>query len=321
VDPARLNAVLRARASAATLPRVLFRDPRVFDLEMERLFPPAWHCVGRVDEFRVPGGTGTIEHVGESWTVSNDDGGWLASATESGGALRRLTVQPWRGFLFVALEPRASLPEALGPFAARAAPYPLERLRPVRRLWYDIRANWKLILENAAECYHCPGVHPQLVRVTPYLSGEDESLEGPAIGGWMELADGRTSLTPTGRSARRPFSGLGEEERRRVYYWSLFPLNFFSLTPDYVTLDRFVPLGPERTRLMFDVYVDADEADPAEDAIAFWDVTNRQDWHVCELAALGARTTAFTQGRYTELESMVHAVDRYYVRTMGLAGP
>jgi Rieske 2Fe-2S family protein len=103
-----------------------------------------------------------------------------------------------------------------------------------------------------------------------------------------------------------------------VYYYVLYPSNFLSLLPDYVTLDWFIPLGPDRTRLVFDLYVDRDDVDPAADAMSFWDLTNRQDWHICEMAHLGARTVAYTQGRYSSEEEVVHAIDRYYVRKMGL---
>jgi len=320
VDPAAVAAVLRPRDAASTLPRALFLDPSVHAREMDRLFRRTWHCVGRADEVPRAGAVRTIELAGSRWSLRRVGGAVRPSPDESAGPRPSPIVEEWRGFLFATLDPDPTPVETyLGPFARRASAYPLEELRLAHRVWYEIRANWKLILENAAECYHCPGVHPQLARITPYLSGEDESLEGPAIGGWMELAPGRTSLTPDGRTSRAAFEGLGAPERRRIYYYCLFPANFVSLTPDYVTLDWFVPAGPGRTRLMFDVYVHGDEPDPADDAIAFWDATNRQDWRVCELAALGAKTSAFTQGRYSDLETMVHAVDRYYVRRMGFA--
>ena len=64
----------------------------------------------------------------------------------------------------------------------------------VRRIEYDVAANWKVIGENYSECYHCPGVHPQLNRLSPYDRGRNLESEGPWAGGWMELieaAEGR----------------------------------------------------------------------------------------------------------------------------------
>ena len=228
-------------------------------------------------------------------------------------------VESWRGFLFLNLDGNARpLSEYLGDFVRRAAPYPFERLRRAHRYTYDIAANWKLIVQNANECYHCPGVHPQLVRLTPYRSGEEDLREGPIFGGWMDFVDGACTLAPNGTTPRRTFPDLSEEDLRRVYYYILYPNNFLSLLPDYVTLDWFIPVSPDHTRLMFDLYVDRDERDPATDAMEFWDTTNRQDWHICEMAHLGSKTAAYTQGRYSTEEEVVHAIDRHYLKAMGL---
>lgn len=230
-----------------------------------------------------------------------------------------VALETWRGFVFLNLDRKPmSLERYLGDFMERAAPYPLERLRRAHRVTYEIQANWKLVVQNANECYHCPGVHPQLVRLTPYRSGEEDLRKGPVFGGWMDFVDGVTSLTPKGSTTRRIFPGLQPDDLRRVYYYVLYPSNFLSLLPDYVTLDWFMPLGPDRTRLMFDLYVDKDEADPATDAMEFWDITNRQDWHICELAHLGAKTVGYNQGRYSSEEEVVHLIDRHYLARMGL---
>ncbi len=232
--------------------------------------------------------------------------------------LHPIRTETWRGFLFLNLDPKPeSLEVFLGGLVPRTAPYPLERLRLAHRYEYDIAANWKLVIQNANECYHCPGVHPQLVRLTPYRSGEEDLRKGPVFGGWMDLVNGARTLTAEGTSRRRSFPGLSGQDLERVYYYVLYPGNFLSLLPDYVTLDRFVPLTPERTHLVFDLYVDRDETDPADDAMGFWDTTNRQDWHICELAHLGSKTESYDQGRYSDEETVVHLVDRYYLKRMG----
>ena len=224
----------------------------------------------------------------------------------------------WRGFLFLNLDPNAGPLDAyLGGFVRRAAPYPLERLRRAHRFVYEIAANWKLVVQNANECYHCPGVHPQLVKLTPYRSGEEDLRKGPVFGGWMDFVDGARTLTLDGRTPRKTFPSLSREDLARVYYYVLYPGNFLSLLPDYVTLDWFIPVSPDRTRLVFDLYVDRDEPDPATDAMDFWDTTNRQDWHICEMAHLGSKTAAYTQGRYSSEEEVVHLIDRYYLQRMG----
>jgi len=235
--------------------------------------------------------------------------------------LHPVALQTWRGFVFVNLSPRPEpLEKTLGGLIARTANYPLEALRRTHRVVYEIAANWKLVVQNANECYHCPGVHPQLVKITPYRSGEEDLRAGPVFGGWMDFVDGVRAATLSGTTVRAPFPGLSAEDRRRVYYYVLYPVNFLSLFPDYVTFDWFIPLGPERTRLIFDVYVHRDEPDAAEDAMEFWEMTNRQDWHICEMAHLGSKTAAYFQGRYSSEEDVVHLVDQYYLKRMGLTG-
>ena len=232
--------------------------------------------------------------------------------------LHPVKLATWRGFVFVNLDPRAGpLEKTLGGLTDRAAPYPLERLRRAHRVTYEIAANWKLIVQNANECYHCPGVHPQLVKLTPYRSGEEDLRRGPVFGGWMDFVDGAKTATMSGTTTRATFPGLSKDDLGRVYYYVLYPGNFLSFFPDYVTFDWFIPLGPDRTRLVFELYVDGAETDPATDAMEFWETTNRQDWHIVEMAHLGSKTVAYDQGRYSSEEEVVHMVDEYYLERMG----
>ncbi len=57
----------------------------------------------------------------------------------------------------------------------------------------------------------------------------------------------------------------------------------------------------------------------ADDAVGFWDMTNRQDWYVCELSQQGVSSRAYEPGPYAELESLLAAFDREYLRAMGEA--
>ena len=73
------------------------------------------------------------------------------------------------------------------------------------------------------------------------------------------------------------------------------------------------PLEPGRTLVRCEWYFDpAEMAKPdfnPSDAIEFWDLTNRQDWHVCELQQQGTKSRAYTAGRYSSMESSVHGFD------------
>ena len=53
-----------------------------------------------------------------------------------------------------------------------------------------------------------------------------------------------------------------------------------------------------------------------DDAIEFWDMTNKQDWHVCELSQQGIASRAYQPGPYSPRESIPAAWDREYLRRM-----
>jgi Rieske 2Fe-2S family protein len=49
----------------------------------------------------------------------------------------------------------------------------------------------------------------------------------------------------------------------------------------------------------------------------FWDMTNRQDWHVCELAQRGISSRGYRPGPYSNREDLLYAFDRFIVATLG----
>ncbi len=171
-----------------------------------------------------------------------------------------------------------------------------------------------MIAENYSECYHCPGVHPQLNRLSPYDRGQNLESRGPWAGGWMELVEAAHTMSVDGDShGRPPLSGLTEDDTRRIYYFVVWPNLLLSLHPDYVMTHHVWPVDAERSRVICDWYFDPatmsrSDFDPT-DAIEFWDLTNRQDWAVCERQQVGTRSRAYVPGRYSLMEDMVHAFD------------
>ena len=89
--------------------------------------------------------------------------------------LHRVAVHEWEGFLFLNLDPAAVAGEQwFAPLQGRFASYNLPLLHTVRRIEYDVRANWKLVLQNYNECLHCPTIHPELSTKLPYTSGAND---------------------------------------------------------------------------------------------------------------------------------------------------
>jgi Rieske 2Fe-2S family protein len=224
-------------------------------------------------------------------------------------------LETWQGFLFINLDPGAApLLDYLADLPAAIGNYPIAGLRRARSIEYDVAANWKVIGENYSECYHCPGVHPQLNRLSPYDRGWNLESNGPWAGGWMELIDAADTMSTDGASHGRPaLDGIGDENLRRVYYVVLWPNLLLSLHPDYVMTHQVWPIDAERSRVvcdwLFDPRTMARAGFDPSDAIDFWDLTNRQDWAVCERQQEGTRSRAYVPGRYSLMEDMVHAFD------------
>ena len=174
------------------------------------------------------------------------------------------------------------------------------------------------MIQNYNECLHCPNLHPALNRLSHYLSGENEPLQATYMGGRMDLRPGVDTLSMDGTCPRAFLPGLSADDRRRVYYYAIFPNMLLSLHPDYMLVHTLWPLAPDRTLNICEWHFHPDELardgfDPA-DAVEFWDMTNRQDWHVCELSQAGIASRAYTPGPYSNREDLLFAFDRLIVQ-------
>jgi len=213
-----------------------------------------------------------------------------------------------------------SLERWFAPLAGKFSHWNIPMLRSAKRVEYDVHANWKLMFENYSECYHCPGVHPQLQKVSPYDSAENDLREGPFLGGFMKINPGK-SLTMSGNACAAFVGKI--ENLQQVFYYTIFPNMLLSLHPEYVMVHQLWPQSPERTLIVCDwlFHPDAARAGQAvynpNDAIEFWDMTNKQDWHVCELSQQGIASRAYVPGPYSSRESIPAAWDRYYLQQIG----
>src|SRR5437773_1672783 len=240
----------------------------------------------------------------------------------------------WEGFIFVNLADAStsrsnrdymSIEEWFAPLNGKFSHWNMSILRSAKRVEYDVQANWKLMFENYSECYHCPGVNPMLAKVSPYDSAENDLSEGPFLGGFMKINRG-AGLTMSGKACALPVGGIKSGEREEaeddglVFYYSIFPNMLLSLHPEYVMVHQLWPKSPERTLIVCDWFFQPDAFNKPDfkpdDAIEFWDRTNKQDWHVCELSQQGIASRAYEPGPYSSRESIPAAWDRYYLSVM-----
>ena len=226
--------------------------------------------------------------------------------------LAELPVHLWHGWVFVHAATSlaaGSVPDFvdhLGALDGLVAPYAPELLVPGARHTYQIAANWKVVVENYHECYHCPLIHPELCEVSPPTSGANYDLPGAWVGGSMDLRVGMATMSLTGESAAAPIPGV---EPKQVRYLGLFPNLLLSLHPDYVMTHRLLPLTADRTWIECSWYFvpgpDGAPPDPSY-AVDFWDLTNRQDWAACESVQRGLASPHFRPGPLAPGEDAVH---------------
>jgi glycine betaine catabolism A len=228
-------------------------------------------------------------------------------------------VREWLGWVFVNASADAPPFELhIGTLGELIGPYRPDRLVVGATQRYEIAANWKLIVENYHECYHCPSIHPELCRVTPPESGENLEPTGLWAGGSMDLQAHAETMSISGRSEGATLHGLNGWHRRHVFYFGLFPNLLISPHPDYVMTHRIEPVAPGRSLIecqwLFDPEVsDRPGFDPGY-AVEFWDITNTQDWKACESLQRGAASRGYRPGPLAPEESAV----RHFLQMVAL---
>jgi phenylpropionate dioxygenase-like ring-hydroxylating dioxygenase large terminal subunit len=205
---------------------------------------------------------------------------WVNLADEPGGVARQLT------------EP---ILERFGDYVGFAR-YGVGELKPGKTISYAIRANWKVLVENFMECYHCGPLHPEFCDLLPGFKAGQIYAEGDAA----TLADGVEAFSMTGKASRPPLPGLLPADLRRYYGIVLAPNVLLNLLDDHVVIHTLHPEAPDRTRIVCDwlfhpTALAEPDFDPS-DTVAIFDVVNRQDWEVCEQTQLGMTSKAYRSG-------------------------
>jgi glycine betaine catabolism A len=210
----------------------------------------------------------------------------------------------WEGFIWL------NLSDNPAPAATQLDPVILERfgnyerfgrygvgeLRVGKTISYEVQANWKLLLENFMECYHCGPMHPELCNLLPGFRSGKTYANGDAA----TLASTAEAFTMTGKASRPPLRGLHPEDLRLYYGEVLLPNMLINLLDDHVVIHTIWPEGPDCSRVVCDWLFDPDvmtmpNFDPM-DAVELFDIVNKQDWEVCELAQQGMTSKAYRSG-------------------------
>lgn len=266
-----------------------------------------------------------------AWTYGLDGSLMAAPLMQEGSGFKKsecslfsAAVCEWEGFVFINLDKNpVAFEEQMSALTGRFSDWKMAELRIARHIRYNLNCNWKLILQNYQECYHCPGVHPLLSERTPFQSARHDVSEGAVIGGYMEISDKGGSMTMNGRPAAPPVCNVSGDDLHRVYYYSIFPNLLLTPHPDFVMFHHITPLGPDK--IVNDCYWlfrpevigDSQAQAGITSAVEFWDLTNRQDWKVCEQMQVGTKSKRFTRGYYSGREDILYQLDQEVLKALG----
>ncbi|RBM19027.1 aromatic ring-hydroxylating dioxygenase subunit alpha [Streptomyces sp. PT12] len=249
----------------------------------------------------------------------------LPGLDRSAYGLVDVALREWMGYAWVCLaeDPPSFDETVIGSVAARLGDadavgrYRPEDLVLGRRIGYDVRANWKLIVENFMECYHCATIHPELVAVLPEFAGGYAAQS--QVGHGAEFAAGAEGFTVDGGPGFGRLPGLADDQDRRYFAATVRPQVFINLVPDHVILHRMFPLAADRTRVECDWLYAAEVIDEGADvssSVELFHRVNEQDFAACERTQLGMHSRAY--GRGGVLVPTEHHITEFHRWVVGL---
>jgi phenylpropionate dioxygenase-like ring-hydroxylating dioxygenase large terminal subunit len=245
------------------------------------------------------GTTGSIACPYHAWVYSLD--GQLKGARradrmetfdKSEICLERVQVEVFGGFAYVNLDPGARpLGEQASDLAVeieRWAP-DVARLTHARRLTYEVASNWKNVIDNFLECYHCHIAHPEFVDLV-----DMNTYEVKTHGIWS------SHFAEAGKHENTAYDVSGATVSDHAVWW-LWPNTCLLRYPGRGNFMVFQirPDGIDRTLETWDFYLETPEPNAAEvESIRYIDeVLQQQDIGLVESVQRGMSTPAFTQGR------------------------
>ncbi|HEU4784904.1 MAG TPA: aromatic ring-hydroxylating dioxygenase subunit alpha [Ktedonobacterales bacterium] len=217
-------------------------------------------------------------------------------------ALVPVQVEAWGPFIFANPDCDAPpLASVLGelPAMVNTTGLRLDAIRRKVRRTYDIAANWKVVVDNYLECYHCPVAHPgfsDLIDLKSYAVAEYEYFS--------------TQAGPPTKSAREGKAGLYDisgdvDAGFYAFLWPNFTLNIYP-GPGNVSLNLFLPVDTNRTLAVYDYcFSDAVPEQEIAEFTRFIDQVQEEDVVLCESVQRGLRSGFFDRGRLMQSERML----------------
>jgi choline monooxygenase len=327
---------------AFTPPASWYNRPEFLELERERVFRRSWQAVGRLDQVPRPGDYFTGCVVDDPYVVVRDKDGTLrafhnvcrhhaAEVCRGEGSLTEL-VCPYHGwtyrldgglsraprlgkhelfdretfslkpaavavfgaliFIHLGDDPEPLLPQ-LGALAPRLAAMRTGDLKFVARRSYELRCNWKVYVDNYLDGgYHVSVLHKALAGQLDLDTYVTELFERVSIQSCRSPEE--TPPEASGDFAER----IGDE----ALYAFVYPNLMLNRYGPILDTNWVVPLGPDRTRVVFDFFFreteGADAGDFIERSVAASHRVQEEDVAICESVQKGLGSPAYDRGIY-----------------------
>lgn len=278
-------------------------------------------CVHRAHQLLEGGGNvKRIVCPYHAWTYETDGRLKYARNSEhvrgfqvSDSCLTPVQVEEFLGFLFVNLDPHApalssqthGLEEEVRRFSPRLAELTLSHRRG-----YDVKANWKNIVENYSECYHCPKSHPSFVRDVVDINSYSIEVH--------DIYHSHRGVAKPPEEAAYEFDANATEHAQEFGGWFLWPNVSIEVYPGgCLNVFHVVPVEPERSMLYIEWYFyDKQPTKEQSEVIEYLHETVRlEDQVICESVQRGLRSRGYQDGRFVvdnaRSDASEHAVHHF----------
>ncbi len=216
----------------------------------------------------------------------------MVSFDKSEICLDQIQVEEFGGFVYVNLDPTAAPLARQAPDLAEEIAFwapDVATLTHAKRLTYDVATNWKNVIDNFLECYHCHVAHKEFVDLV-----DMDTYEVVTHGIWS------SHFAEAGKHHNAAYDVVDAKVTQHAVWW-LWPNTCLLRYPGRGNFMVFqvIPAGPERTLETWDFFLETTEPTAAEqDAVHYIDdVLQQQDIALVESVQRGMRTPAFDQGR------------------------
>lgn len=291
-----------------------------------------------------------------AWTYALDGSLLAARAMHDGfdktrHGLRPCHLRVLEGLIFICPgEPMADLEQPFADMRPFIVEHHLRNTRVAAIMSWPTAANWKLVVENFLECYHCAPTHPEYCSVMSHAMGDstanprqteafkalNESWsrsvahdkvptgtinrldEAGYIVHRMPIGEGMLTQSRQGRPVA-PLLGKRTQYDGGLIGAALRPTTHFYVCSDYAVVLSFVPRAADRTDtvvtwLVRDDAVEGRDYD-VDELTWLWRVTTEQDKTIVERNHAGVAMRAYEPGPYSTLvEAGLPRFHRWYMQ-------